>query len=143
MLWTDAWKIGLSAWDNAIALAETMTASGAVIAHRSGTIDAALRDPGGADIEELGRLIPEKVSAFSQAGVSLMNDWMAIQSDIAVQMQELARIVTSGRAPSAVTLNGIAQRGARIASSLSHSAGRAIAPIRSAAMANERRLGAR
>ena len=46
-------------------MAETMTASGDVIANRGTIIDTAMRNPWGADYAELGMMMPEKVSAFT------------------------------------------------------------------------------
>ena len=63
------WTRVMSAWGSVGAtgerLGETATASQAVIASRTNTIGAAMRSPLSGDYAELGRMVPEKVAAFS------------------------------------------------------------------------------
>ena len=113
MFWIDEWKLGAAMWKNAVTIGETAVAIGAVIRHRSGTIDAALRNSVEADVAELGRMVPEKVAAFSQAGSSLLTDWMAIQSDMAAQIQDLALIGLTSGTSSPAKLKRVGRRSSR------------------------------
>ena len=140
MFWTDSWKLGASIWKNALALHETAAATGAVIRHRHGTIDAAIRDPGTADLAELGRMVPEKVAAFSDAGASLFRDWWDLQSDCLAQMQDLSSLALAGRFPSAGAMERVARRGSRILTRATAAGERALAPIHKTATGNQRRL---
>jgi hypothetical protein len=141
MFWMDPWTLGNSMWRNAVAMQETAVASDAVIRHRTTTIDSAMRNPLGADFAELGKMVPEKLAAFSQSGLSIMNDMIALQSDCFAQMSDLAALAMSGQAPSAKVLGRIGRRSSRIMSSMSKASGRALAPIHATATANQRRLG--
>ena len=141
MFWVDPWAFGRSMWKNALALHETAVASEAVIRHRRGTIDDAMRNPMGADLVELSRMVPEKVAAFSQAGGSLMQDWLAMQSDCFAQWQEMTAMAMTGRVPSADRVARVGRRATRIAAGLNAAGGRALAPIHAAATANHKRLG--
>jgi hypothetical protein len=141
MFSNDPWKLAASMWKNALALQETASASGAVIRHRRATIDAAIRNPAGADLAELGRMVPEKLAAFSDAGGSLLRDCLALQSDCLAQMQDLSLLALAGRVPSAAAMERVSRRGARIMTRATAAGGRALAPIHKTATANDRRLG--
>lgn len=140
MFWTDPWGLGMSMWRNAIALQETAVASHAVIGCRHDTIRAALSNPLDADVEELGRMVPEKVEAFTKAGTSLLDDCFAFQADWFAQMRDLGTIAIAGVPPSAAALDRIGRRAARITTRMSRAGGRALAPVHAAATANDRRL---
>lgn len=92
MFWTDAWKLGASMWANSLALQETAVAAHGVIDHRRKTIDAAMRNPMGADVAELNRVVPEKIAAFGKAGTALVEDWVDMQADLMAQSRDMMRL---------------------------------------------------
>jgi hypothetical protein len=141
MFWMNPWTLGDSMWRNAVAMGETAVASDAVIRHRTTTIDGAMRNPLTADYAELGKMVPEKLAAFSQSGLSMMSDMIALQSDWFAQMQDLTAVAMSGKPPSAKVMGRMGRRSSRIMSSMSKAGGRALAPIHATATANQRRLG--
>lgn len=140
MFWTDAWKLGSSFWANAQALQETAFASHGVIDARSKTIDAAMRNPLRADMVELGRMVPEKLAAFGEAGSAMTRDWLDMQADMMAQGRDMMSLFTSWP-PSSATIERIGRRGSRLAVKMSTAGGRALAPVHAAATANHRRLG--
>lgn len=138
MFWTDAWKAGAALWKTGFAVQETAVAALFVVGHRKGTIEAALRNPLEADVAELGLMVPEKVAAFTKAGMSLVEDWMALQADLLAQGQDIATITMGGAGGPA--MRRAIERAPRIAAKAGAAAGRAVAPIHAAATANRRRL---
>ena len=82
MYWTDAFKLGASMWINGVTLSETLLAANTVIAKRRRTIDAAMRDPLAADLEELGTMVSEKLAAFGEAAGAIAHDMAAMQQDM-------------------------------------------------------------
>ena len=121
-------------------LSETLTATQAVVEHRSRTIEQAMSDPMGADLVELGRMVSEKGSAFGAAGVSLSNDWFAMQRDWTAQMSDLSAMML-GKLPGPGKAQAMVARGQRLGSAALASGVRAMTPIHKVATANERRLG--
>jgi len=141
MFWTDAWKLGSSLWANGLALQETALASAGVIQHRSGVIDAAMRNPLDADATELSRMVTEKVVAFTQAGQAVATGWFALQADLLAQGQDMMRVAAGGTTARAAA-GRIGKRATRIALKTSKAGGRALKPVHATATANKRRLGA-
>jgi hypothetical protein len=140
MFWIDAWKLGSSFWANAQALQETAFASHGVIDARSRTIDAAMRNPLQADMAELGRMVPEKLAAFGEAGSAMTKDWLEMQDDMLAQGRDMMSLFTSWP-PNGATIERIGRRGSGFALKMSAAGGRALAPVHAAATANHRRLG--
>jgi len=140
MIWADAFRLGTSMWMNGVTLSETLLAANTVVAKRRQTIDAALRDPPAADLEELGRMVSEKVAAFGAATGAIAHDLMAMHDDMLAQNRDLVRLILQGWPPNVRTIDRIATRESRLALRMSVAAGRAIAPIHAAATANDRRL---
>lgn len=123
---------------------ETLAATHAVIDTRIDVIRDAITSPLTADYAELGRMVPEKVEAFSKAGSAVAAEWWAMQTDMIAQAQQLAAIAMKGRPPTAAELNAIATRnvahGARmIERSVALGAG-VLKPVHARATANARRL---
>ncbi len=118
---------------------ETLSASQAVVGHRSKTIEAALANPLGADHAELGRMVSEKSSAFGEAGASLARDYFAIQSDLSAQATALGRMML-GQIPTPRATQALMSRSQRIGTAALASSIRALAPVHRAATANARRL---
>lgn len=121
-------------------LSETFSATQAVVEHRSRTIEAAMSDPMRADVVELGRMVSEKGTAFGAAGVSLSNDWFAMQGELAAQINDLSAMMM-GKMPGPVKAQKMVARGQRLGSAALASSVRAMTPIHKAATANQRRLG--
>ena len=131
-------------WQNMVRagtmLSETLTATQAVVEHRSRTIEQAMVDPMAADLVELGRMVSEKSTAFGVAGASLSKDWLAMQRDYYAQVSDVSAIML-GKLPSAAAANAMMTRGQRLGSAALASGVRAMTPIHRTATANERRLG--
>jgi hypothetical protein len=121
-------------------LSETMTATSAVVEHRSCTIEQAMSNPLAADTVELGRMVSEKSAAFGAAGMSLSRDWLAMQRDWGAQVSDLSAMMM-GKVPSPRTASAMVARGQRLGSAALASSVRAMTPIHKAATANQRRLG--
>ncbi len=125
---------------NGRTLAETIEASGAVIESRSHTIASAARNPFAADHAELGRMVPEKLAAFSQAGMSAWDDLCAIQAQAIANWQQLAGIALRGRTPTTGEIATMAGRSTAITRRSVAATGKALAPIHAAATGNAKRL---
>ena len=138
MFWTDAWKLGASLWANGVAVQQTAAAADAVIRHRSGTIDAALRNPLAADTAELGRMVPEKMAAFGEAGRIAGAGWFDLHADMLAQSRDLMIFATGKATPATATR--IANRGTALALKMSTLGGKALRPVHATATANAKRL---
>ena len=136
---TDMWSEWQRLWRAGTMLSETMTASQAVVEHRSRTIEDAISDPMRADYGELGRMVSEKATAFGAAGASLSRDWVAMQRDWNAQAMALSQFMM-GQMPGPRKTQAMIARGQRLSSAVLASGVRAITPIHHAATANERRL---
>ena len=125
-------------------MVETISASAEVIASRSVTIRSAYRSPLDADYAELGRMMPEKVDAFSQAGSAIVDAWWAMGSAWLRETQNLASVSTRQRMPTLSELTSLSNRTAAYSlAAMEAGAGlskKALAPIHRKATANARRL---
>lgn len=137
---TDMWSEWQRLWRAGTMLSETMTASQAVVEHRSRTIETAFSDPLGADHAELGRMVSEKATAFGAAGASLSRDWLAMQRDWGAQVSDVSAMML-GKLPSVQKSQAMVKRSQRLGSAGLASSIRAITPIHRAVTANHRRLG--
>ena len=133
--WQKMWRAGTM-------VSETLAASHQVIGHRQKAIEEAVGNPLGADHAELGRMVTEKGAAFGTAGVSLANDWWAMQGDIGAQMIAIGKIM-EGRPPGPRATQAIIARGQRIGSAALASSIRAMTPVHRAATNNAKRLSKR
>jgi hypothetical protein len=127
---------------------EMTVAAGAVISVRAGMIATAQQDPLNADHVELGRMVPEKVKAFSEAGAAAVEELWSLQRDIADYMLYVARTMTLGRPPARPSdIVEFAERsvthGARIATTAIGAAAVTLAPLHEKATSNARRLARR
>lgn len=138
--WAGMWRSGVALADTGIKFAETIHASSAVVDSRSRTMAAASRDPLNGDYVELGRMVPEKVEAFAQAGMSAMSDLQAIQAQALANWQQLIGITLSGRMASAAQLGELATRSSRMFERAAGAGGKALAPVHRSATDNARRL---
>lgn len=139
-LWTDMWTAGMNLADAGLKFGEMLGASAVVVGSRCGTIAAAARDPLQGDYAELGRMVPEKMDAFSRSGRSVMADICSIQSDAVSNWLQLARIAAAGRPPGSTEAARMASRSSRMNARACAAAGKAIAPVHRRATANARRL---
>ncbi len=121
-------------------MSETLSATQAVVEHRSKTIETAMNDPMGADLVELGTMVSEKSAAFGAAGLSLSNDWFAMQREWNAQLNAMSAMML-GTMPTPTAANAMVARGQRLGSAALASSVRAMTPIHKAATANQRRLG--
>ena len=121
---------------------EMMVASHSVIGTRTRLIHAAARDPLSADSAELGRMVPEKVAAFTRSGAALAREWRKAQAEIFDQWSEfgafLSDVPTVGRISDFHSRSS--QRGARAIERSMGAGGRALAPVHRTATVNARRL---
>ncbi|MBC7987652.1 MAG: hypothetical protein H7X93_13445 [Sphingomonadaceae bacterium] len=119
---------------------ETLSASQRVIEHRSGLVQDAARNPFAGDYAELGRMAPEKISAFALAGSSWMEGCFEMQRQLLAQMADLTRFATSGGAHPVAFMSRSAERSNRIANTAIRAGGKALAPVHRAATGNAKRL---
>lgn len=142
------WTRVMSAWGSVGAtndrLSETATASQAVIASRSATIGEAMRTPLRGDYAELGRMVPEKVAAFSESSSAGMNALWTLQAGYVAQAQEIGALWLRGRPPTLFELADLSERSSMHAlhaletgARMSHEV---VAPLHKAATGNAKRL---
>ena len=138
--WVGLWRSGASMADTTAKLAETMHASRTVIDSRSRTMLAASRDPLNGDYAELARMVPEKLSAFSEAGASALDDLRTIQSKAMDNWQQLWRIALAGRPATARELGTMLSRSGEMVERAAAAGGKALAPVHRGATGNAARL---
>jgi hypothetical protein len=138
--WTGAWRNATSLTQAGLKFTEMASASKTVIECRSRTICSAMADPMTADYGELGRMVPEKMLAISQAGMAVLEDMRAWQVDAWAQWQQVTGLAMAGGLPSLAQMEEASSRSMRMANRLASAGGKALAPIHETAIANARRL---
>jgi hypothetical protein len=137
-------EAGLDWASTGVRAGEMTAAAGLVISERVALMAAAAQDPLNADHVELGRMIPEKIAAFSKAGTVLFDAWWALQRDVGDYFLYVGGVLASGRPPSPDEIVDFVERstdhGARLAAGALGAAGAALAPVHASTMANARRL---
>lgn len=132
---------------SALQLSETMTASQAVIDKRTKLMRSAMTDPLSADHVELGRMVPEKVAAFSAAGNAMMAGWSAWNDAVLAEARHVGRLAARGRTPSPLDWMTLWSRGASFGVASAERSARvsasALAPVHAKATSNARRLNRR
>ncbi|WP_404713801.1 hypothetical protein [Sphingomonas sp. MMS24-J13] len=127
-----------------VRMVETLSASADVIASRGATIGAAMRSPRDADHAELGRMIPEKLEAFSRSGSAIADAWWAMGSAWMDEAQNLTSLSMRGRVPTIGELAALSDRAAAWSLGTVEAGALlgydAVAPIHRKATANARRL---
>lgn len=145
--WTRAWQGWATIATSAAQIAETAQASRTVMESRADTIGAAIAFPLQTDQAELTRMVAEKVLAFSLSGGVIARAWVDAQAKWWNHAQAAGKPVAAGRMPTAGDVWNAWSGGAMdalLALEAGARAGRdALAPVRSAVLANRRRLGAR
>jgi hypothetical protein len=140
-------EAGIDLADTSLKTGEMTAAAGSVIGARVALMVAAAQDPLSFDYAEFGRMVPEKVQAFSEAGAALLDEWWSLQRDLGDYMLYLGRAVTSGRPPLPGDVVELVERtsthGARLAAGAIGAAGVALAPLHKVATSNARRLADR
>jgi hypothetical protein len=130
--------------DTAQRTGETLVASSDVISRRTQMMGAAARSPIDGNYTELGRMVPEKIEAFSQAGAAMASDWWVIQSALMSELQRMAKMAMSGRPPSLAEWSALSSRNASLAmrtfERVSAMSGKGLRPIHATATSNARRL---
>lgn len=147
----DAWSRMMTAgWamtETSMRMVETMGAANQVVTARSAMIGSAIRSPLTGDHRELGRMVPEKVDAFSRAGSATVAAWWTAQSVWAGEMQHLAAMAMRGRVPTSAELTALGDRMATVGLQSVEAAARlgsaTLAPVHRKATANARRLNRR
>lgn len=139
-LWSDT----LATWS---ALAQTASKMGAmtqdsayVIDRRTRLMADAWRDPMAGDYTELSRMVPEKVDAFSKAGLAGLQAMGAAQADQVALWQMTVRLAARGHWMSPADALLLARQSARVSKRAAGASGRMIAPLYKGATANARRL---
>jgi hypothetical protein len=138
--WAGLWSSGLRLAETGMRMTEVMRASGEVIDSRVRTIAEAAANPLGGDYRELGRMVPEKVDAFSRAGATALGDLVAMQAAALANYQQMASIAFTGRAPTVAEAEAMWSRSLGIVTRAMDSTGRALAPVHGRVTANAKRL---
>ena len=137
-------KAALYSVQTGVRTSEMLTASGTVIASRMGSMAGAVRNPLGGDHVELGRMIPEKVSAFSDAAMAIINLWAAMALQASRHIDHVSSTLRGSRFATVNELAALSARTAALSTSLMAlgltAGGVALAPIHKKATANARRL---
>lgn len=135
-------RAGFGMFEAGMKFGEMMIASHSVIGRRVDLIQAAARDPLSADYAELGRMVPEKVVAFTRSGAALAEEWRKTQSELFDQWSEFGALISN-----VPTMGGISafhsrssQRGARAIERSMSAGGLALEPVHRTATGNARRL---
>ena len=125
-------------------VAETLDASRKVIDTRTDMMKAAMTDPLCADHAELGRMVPEKLAAFSTAGSAMMDGWMAWNQALLAEATHIGTMASRGRPPTPFEWLALASRSAEFGVAATERSARvgaaALAPVHAKATANARRL---
>ncbi|HEX7820604.1 MAG TPA: hypothetical protein VF463_08290 [Sphingobium sp.] len=138
--WAGLWRSGSALTETGFKLAETLGAAHSVVESRTRTIADAARSPLKGDYAELGRMVPEKVEAFSKGAMAAMSNMHVIQSQMMQSWQLMARLGMAGRLPTATEWGTLATGQEKIVDHLSRAGGQALAPVHRTATANARRL---
>lgn len=142
--WSRMMAAGMTMGRTGARAVETIQAANTVIAARTPLINAAVLSPLTADHQELGRMIPEKVDAFTQAGSAAVVPWQQAQAAWLDHARHVSAMAMRGRPPTLFELIDLNQRGAQVAvqtiEAMARSSERALAPVHGKATANARRL---
>ncbi len=142
--WGELMKASLDLVHTGARTNEMLVASRDVIASRVGSMVGAARNPWGGDHVELARMVPEKVSAFSDAGHALSKQWSAVLVEAAEHMSQVSWLMFNGRLLSPPELCKVSSKAAVLATSVIasglNSGSVALAPIHKQATSNARRL---
>lgn len=135
-------RAGFGMLEAGVKFGEMMIASHSVIGRRVDLIQAAARNPLLADYAELGRMVPEKVAAFTLSGAALAEEWRKAQSELFDQWSEFGALMTNVPTMGRISAfhSRSSQRGARAIERPMRAGGLALEPVHRAATRNARRL---
>ena len=139
-LWSDMWINGMRLAQAGWKTGEMMHASADVIGSRCQSIAEASRNPLAGDYADLGRMVPEKLDAFSRSGWAALRNLETMNAAAAANMAQVSRIAAAGRLPTPVEAQRIATRSSRMIACASAAAGKTLAPVHKRATSNARRL---
>jgi hypothetical protein len=135
-------RAGFGMFEAGMKFSEMLLASHSVIGTRVDLMNQAARNPLSGDYAELGRMVPEKMAAFTRSGAALADEWRKVQGDMFDQWREFGRLVSD--VPTLGRLDAFgkqtSQRGARTMVRAMEASGRALEPVHKTATANARRL---
>ena len=139
-LWADVWSSWITVAKTTSKM-ETMARDSAyVVDHRTRLMADALRNPMTGDYAELSMMVPEKVTAFSQAGVAGWQAVTRLQSDGFAIWRNMMGIALSGQPITAAQGKALASQSTRAIKRANNASGRVMKPIETGATANARRL---
>lgn len=142
--WSRLWAAGISMTDTGMRAVETLNAAKEVIAARTTIMHAAMHSPLTADHAELGRMMPEKFDAFSDAGLATVAAMWRAQSAWIDHAGLLGSFALRGRPPSPADLARLGDRMMSLAlgsiEATAQIGSTALAPIHRKATDNARRL---
>ena len=145
--WFRLMQSSLSMNQTGLRAMETLHAAGHVIAARGAIINAAMLSPLTADYQELSRMVPEKIDAFSRSGLATVSAWRTAQSRYLGHMQHLGAMAMRGRPPTSAEMVDLGERMSALALGAAEATTRLsadmLAPLHSGATANARRLSNR
>lgn len=142
--WSRLMSAGAGVARTARQAGETMAASRDVIAIRTGMIGEAMRVPFQADYRELARMVPEKVDAFSRAGVVVASGYWKAHAASVKEAQYWADMAMSGQllfsgSVEALASHNVAKALGAVEKGVALGAS-ALAPVHARATSNARRL---
>jgi hypothetical protein len=118
--------------------------AGEVIAARGAIMGDAMRSPWTVDYGELGRMLPEKLDAFSRVGSAAAAVWWDSQTAWIQHMQHVGVMAMRGRAPTAAEAADLGDRSAKLMMTSLEAAAKlgaaTLAPVSRQVNANVRRL---
>lgn len=139
-LWSDMWTNSLRLAQAGWKTGEMMRASADVIGSRCQSMAEASRNPLSGDYVELGRMVPEKVDAFSRAGWAALRNLQTMNAAAFANLAQTSRIAAAGRLPTAAEVQRLSSRSSRMVACASAAAGKTLAPVHKRATGNARRL---
>lgn len=142
--WNRLMAAGFSMTGTGMRALETLGAANEVIAARTKIAETAMRSPLTGDHQELARMVPEKVDAFSKAGSATVSAWWDAQSAWFGHMQHLGGMAMRGRPPTPSEMADLGDRMATLAvrsvEATAELGSTTLAPVHRKTMANARRL---
>lgn len=133
-------RAGFDMMQGWVALGETLSASQRVAERRGAMMGDAARSPLAGDYAEFGRMLPEKLSAFTGAAENWFADCFEVQRQMIAQFADASSFMAGGGAnPMAFMARG-AERSNRVAITAMSAGGKALAPVHRAATRNAKRL---
>lgn len=133
---------GFGMFEASMKFSEMLLASHSVIGKRVALIKEAASDPLSADYAELGRMVPEKMAAFTRSGAALAEEWRKVHGDLFDQWREFGALMSG--VPTMGQLDAFgrrsSKRGTRAMVRSMGAGALALEPVHRAATANARRL---